>query len=91
MGRVNGGQARQKVGVKTEGLPNAGEGEEQKQGRKNATEIKMKRAKFLHRGGGRQGTGQRREPAADDVRFVCERNGWLPSGLVSGTSVAVPI
>jgi hypothetical protein len=22
--------------------------------------------------------GQRREPAADDVRFVSERTGWLP-------------
>ena len=33
--------------------------------------------------------GQRREPAADDVRFVSERIGWLPFAASSGSAFMV--
>ena len=34
-----------------------------------------------------QRNGQRREPAADDVRFASQRNGWLPFAAPSGSLV----
>ena len=34
-------------------------------------------------------TGQRREGAADDVEFVCERMGWLPFAARSGSPLLI--